>query len=227
MTLNCVATAGYLLYMRGRIKLLGFKDLDSMLFNNLLSIPILVVASVLFEDWGAESLARNFPEEGRWFLLFAMAFSGAATVGISYTTAWCIRVTSSTTYSMVGALNSEVLLVCPAPPDTPSEIPIRPSSLFNGLIPNGLQPLSRPTPPSTFYLADLPLPKPAELPVAASGFLFFGDAATFSSVGSVLVGFLAGLVYSSAKNAQAAEARAKTASQGEIPLHESRRDVKA
>ncbi|KAF5347226.1 hypothetical protein D9758_011093 [Tetrapyrgos nigripes] len=26
-------------------------------------------------------------------------------VGISYTTAWCIRVTSSTTYSMVGALN--------------------------------------------------------------------------------------------------------------------------
>lgn len=29
------------------------------MFNNLLSIPILVVASVLFEDWGSESLARN------------------------------------------------------------------------------------------------------------------------------------------------------------------------
>lgn len=34
-----------------------------------------------------------------------MAFSGAAAVFISYSTAWCIRTTSSTTYSMVGALN--------------------------------------------------------------------------------------------------------------------------
>ena len=38
-------------------------------------------------------------------MLFAIAFSGAAAVGISFTTAWCIRATSSTTYSMVGALN--------------------------------------------------------------------------------------------------------------------------
>lgn len=38
------------------------------------------------------------PEETRNFLLFAIAFSGAAAVGISYTTAWCVRVTSSTTY---------------------------------------------------------------------------------------------------------------------------------
>lgn len=34
-----------------------------------------------------------------------MAISGAAAVGISYTTAWCVRTTSSTTFSMVGALN--------------------------------------------------------------------------------------------------------------------------
>jgi GDP-mannose transporter len=80
-------------------------------------------------------------------------------------------------------------------------------------------------------MTDIRLPPPtlcsrarAELPVAASGFLFFGDPATFSSVGSVLVGFLAGLVYSSAKSTQAAEARAKAA--GEIPLH-STRDAKA
>ena len=45
------------------------------------------------------------PTEGRTFLLFAMMFSGAAAVFISYTTAWCVRTTSSTTYSMVGALN--------------------------------------------------------------------------------------------------------------------------
>src|SRR4051794_2643518 len=41
------------------------------------------------------------PPAQRGFLLFAMAFSGAAAVFISYTTAWCIRVTSSTTYRYV------------------------------------------------------------------------------------------------------------------------------
>lgn len=41
------------------------------------------------------------PPETRNLLLFAIAFSGAAAVGISFTTAWCIRVTSSTTYRYV------------------------------------------------------------------------------------------------------------------------------
>ncbi|KAL7408986.1 UDP-galactose transporter [Mrakia frigida] len=105
MLINCFAAATYLLTMRKRIKITGFSDWDSMMYNNLLSIPILVVASIIFEDWGAESLARNFPADNRGTLLFAIAFSGAAAVFISYSTAWCIRVTSSTTYSMVGALN--------------------------------------------------------------------------------------------------------------------------
>ena len=34
-----------------------------------------------------------------------MVISGMCSVFISYTSAWCVRVTSSTTYSMVGALN--------------------------------------------------------------------------------------------------------------------------
>ena len=47
------------LAMRKRIKLTGFKDWDSMFYNNLLCIPILVVASVLLEDWGSENLNLN------------------------------------------------------------------------------------------------------------------------------------------------------------------------
>jgi GDP-mannose transporter len=84
--------------MRKRIKVTGFKDWDSMFYNNLLSIPVLAVFSFLVEDWGYDNLNRNFPEETRNLLLFAIAFSGAAAVFISYTTAWCVRVTSSTTY---------------------------------------------------------------------------------------------------------------------------------
>ena len=59
MALNCVASAAYVLYMRKRIKVTGFKDWDSMFYNNLLSIPVLVVASVVVEDWGSASLTRN------------------------------------------------------------------------------------------------------------------------------------------------------------------------
>jgi len=105
MLLNCCVTAAYVLTMRKRIKSTGFKDWDSMFYNNLLSIPVLVFFSFLVEDWGYENLNLNFPVESRNLLLSAIAFSGAAAVFISYTTAWCVRTTSSTTYSMVGALN--------------------------------------------------------------------------------------------------------------------------
>jgi len=105
MFANCLTSAAYVLAMRKRIKVTGFSDWDSMFYNNLLSIPVLLTFSFVIEDWGSDSLDRNFPPDTRGLLLFAIAFSGAAAVGISYTTAWCIRVTSSTTYSMTGALN--------------------------------------------------------------------------------------------------------------------------
>ncbi|KAF7309603.1 GDP-mannose transporter [Mycena indigotica] len=105
MFVNCFSSAAYVLLMRKKIKITGFSDWDSMFYNNLLSIPILAVFSLVFEDWKRESIALNFPQQSRHVLLSAIAFSGAAAVGISYTTAWCVRATSSTTYSMVGALN--------------------------------------------------------------------------------------------------------------------------
>ncbi|GAA5886658.1 hypothetical protein JCM16303_001401 [Sporobolomyces ruberrimus] len=105
MMVNCLVSAGYVLAMRKRIKVTNFKDWDSMFYNNLLSIPVLVIFSILVEDWSYKSLNLNFPEETRTPLLLLMAFSGAAAVFISYTTAWCIRTNSSTTFSMVGALN--------------------------------------------------------------------------------------------------------------------------
>jgi len=105
MLVNCLTNAAYVLSMRKRIKATGFSDWDSMFYNNLLSIPILAVCSIIAEDWGSENLAVSFPPETRHVLLSAIVFSGAAAVGISYTTPWCVRTTSSTTYSMVGALN--------------------------------------------------------------------------------------------------------------------------
>jgi len=105
MFANCLTSAAYVLAMRKKIKATNFSDWDSMFYNNLLSIPVLLLFSLLVEDWGSRNLNQSFPRETRGLLLFAIGFSGAAAVGISYTTAWCIRVTSSTTYSMTGALN--------------------------------------------------------------------------------------------------------------------------
>lgn len=105
MALNCFSSASFVLFMRKRIKLTNFKDFDTMFYNNLLSIPILLIASILLEDWSTENIDLNFPPESRTSVWAAMIISGATSVGISYCSGWCIRVTSSTTYSMVGALN--------------------------------------------------------------------------------------------------------------------------
>lgn len=76
-----------------------------MFYNNLLTIPVLFACTFIFENWSYENLLKNFPVETRNSLLVGMVYSGVGTIFISYCSAWCIRVTSSTTYSMVGALN--------------------------------------------------------------------------------------------------------------------------
>ncbi|KAH8168461.1 GDP-mannose transporter [Sarocladium implicatum] len=105
MACNVVCTATYVLGMRKTIHKLQFKDWDTMFYNNLLTIPIVIVMSIITEDWSSSNFARNFPAETRNSIFIGMIYSGAAAIGISFCSAWCIRVTSSTTYSMVGALN--------------------------------------------------------------------------------------------------------------------------
>ena len=76
-----------------------------MFYKTLLTIPVLVILSLLLEDWSSENLTKNFPIATRNSQILGMVYSGLGTIFISYASAWCIRVTSSTTYSMVGALN--------------------------------------------------------------------------------------------------------------------------
>ncbi|KAF7728297.1 GDP-mannose transporter into the lumen of the Golgi [Apophysomyces ossiformis] len=105
MATNCISSAAFVLYMRKRIKLTNFKDFDTVFYNNLLSIPILLIPSFVFEDWSAENFEMMFPPESRHQMIWAMIFSGVSAFAMSYASAWCVRTTSSTTYSMVGALN--------------------------------------------------------------------------------------------------------------------------
>lgn len=59
MIINCFVSAGYVLAMRKRIKVTNFRDWDTMFYNNLLSIPVLVFFSLTLEDWSMENLSRN------------------------------------------------------------------------------------------------------------------------------------------------------------------------
>ncbi|KAE9569029.1 GDP-mannose transporter [Colletotrichum fructicola] len=100
MGINIVCSAAYLLSMRRIIKKMNFSDWDTMFYNNLLTIPVLLSCSLMVEDWSAANLAKNFPDSSRHSIIAGMIYSGLGAITISYSSAWCIRVTSSTTYSM-------------------------------------------------------------------------------------------------------------------------------
>ncbi|KAF2464803.1 GDP-mannose transporter [Lindgomyces ingoldianus] len=111
MGLNVFCTASYVLGTRKFITSLKFKDWDTMFYNNLLSLPIMIICSLFTEDWSTTNLAKNFPAESRKNLVIGMLYSGLGAIFISYSSAWCIRKTSSTTYSFVGYLNKLPLAI--------------------------------------------------------------------------------------------------------------------
>ncbi|KAH7009910.1 GDP-mannose transporter [Ilyonectria destructans] len=111
MGLNVICSAAYSLGMNKGIKITEFSNWDVIFYNNLLTIPILLASSLLLEDYSAPNMAINFPVGSRNHLLIGMVYSGMAALFICYSTAWCIRNTSSTTYAMTGALNKLPLAI--------------------------------------------------------------------------------------------------------------------
>jgi GDP-mannose transporter len=77
MLTNCLVSAAYVrrfdkqkehgvdivlwqvLAMRKKIKVTGFSDWDSMFYNNLLSIPVLLLFSLIVEDWSSGNLEQS------------------------------------------------------------------------------------------------------------------------------------------------------------------------
>lgn len=71
----------------------------------------MIICSLITEDWSAANFAKNFPAESRNNIMIGMFYSGLGAIFISYSSAWCIRKTSSTTYSFVGYLNKLPLAI--------------------------------------------------------------------------------------------------------------------
>lgn len=105
---NCLCSGVYLIEMRRMIKKVQFLEFDTVFYNNVLSLPILAVLSACFDEWklfvkvywlGDPTVA----ERSRF--LCGLGLSCLAGFAISYSSAWCLRVLSTTTYSVAGALN--------------------------------------------------------------------------------------------------------------------------
>ncbi|KAK9696069.1 GDP-mannose transporter into the lumen of the Golgi [Basidiobolus ranarum] len=107
MFVNCLSSALYVLYLRKIIKLVNFKDFDTVYYNNLMIVPIFVFMSLISENWGGLVTYYRDDEHSKELksFVFAILISGCSSFMISYCSAWCIRMSNSTTYSMVGALN--------------------------------------------------------------------------------------------------------------------------
>ncbi|RKP14847.1 GDP-mannose transporter [Piptocephalis cylindrospora] len=107
MAINCISSASFVLRMRGVMKSMGFKDFDTVYYNNILTTPVFLILSLVVEDWSSLISYYSLEENAEEYYSFvqALLLSGVASFAISYTSSWCLRVTNSTTYSMVGALN--------------------------------------------------------------------------------------------------------------------------
>ncbi|KAI9338010.1 GDP-mannose transporter into the lumen of the Golgi [Obelidium mucronatum] len=109
MFANCVSTAVFSLTMKSKIRGIGFKDFDTVYFNQIIACPVLFISSLIFERRAFSDLYSWYlgsADEGEWNgLVLAIILSGVTQFGIAYCSAWCLRVTSSTTLSMAGTLN--------------------------------------------------------------------------------------------------------------------------
>ncbi|KAJ1731602.1 GDP-mannose transporter into the lumen of the Golgi [Coemansia biformis] len=107
MSFNCFASATFVIHMRKVIKQVNFQDFDTVYFNNLLTLPLYAVLSLIQENWAGffEYYGDKANADELGSFVRGSLVSGVAAFAISYCSPWCLRTTSSTTYSMIGALN--------------------------------------------------------------------------------------------------------------------------
>jgi GDP-mannose transporter len=108
MAANCLATAGYTLYMRGAAKNFDISEFGMAFYNNALSLPLLATMSILT---GEVDTITSFSGWYDPLFILAILFSGSLGFAMSLSSFWLVSVTSATTYAVVGALNKFPLAI--------------------------------------------------------------------------------------------------------------------
>lgn len=110
MLLNCISSALYVLLMQRQSKQLRFENFDIVYYNNCLAIPVLIIASVYFDDW--KHFKYRLTQINLLETFLFVILSSFAAFLISFSSAWCTKTVTSTTFSMVGALNKLPISIC-------------------------------------------------------------------------------------------------------------------
>lgn len=128
---NCAATAGYSLALRGTMDRAAaathsrrrLNELSMVFYNNALSIPL--VGALALANGELAGVWRD-PALANPAFLTAAAASAALAFGISFSSLWFLSTTSATTFSLVGSLNkvpvAAIGLIAFGVPATPQNV---------------------------------------------------------------------------------------------------------
>lgn len=101
MLLNIVSTAAYVIYIKKMMTVDMSSRTESVFFTNLLSIPILLLFSLIFDPIKMPEITSG--------LVISIVSSAMMAYCTSFSTAWSMQVLSSTSYTMLGAMNKLIV----------------------------------------------------------------------------------------------------------------------
>ncbi len=101
MTVNCVFTAAYVLYMRYASTNINLPKFGMVYYNNLLSAAMIFPLCVIRGEFSAlhDHEVMTVP------FILSNAFAGFIGFYLNFASLWCVGSTSATTYAIVGSLN--------------------------------------------------------------------------------------------------------------------------
>ena len=101
---NCFCTSAYVLYLKYATKTVKLPKFGMVFYNNLLSLPMLLVIAIANNEPAALWVAyKKGLLDGKFFAV--NAFAGSIGFLLNLASVWCVQSTSATTYAIVGALN--------------------------------------------------------------------------------------------------------------------------
>jgi GDP-mannose transporter len=101
MVLNAIMSAAYLLYLKYLTKTMPMSEFGMVRYNNALSIPIALAWCFYYE--APVLMVKEIDVSNSFAAIFI--YAGLNGLLVSLTSLWCVKKTSPTTYSMVGAIN--------------------------------------------------------------------------------------------------------------------------
>lgn len=104
--INIASTSSYILLYKYNILIEKSTNSESVFYSNFLSIPCLLIGCIFLDNVDVRLLSLNAES---LHILIIIALSSISAFFISYSTAWCLRLLSSTSYSMLGAINKTIV----------------------------------------------------------------------------------------------------------------------